>query len=40
MGIEVMLLNRIDPYIVQVIASIGTSPEHRIVLFRQATMTF
>ena len=37
MGIEVMLPNRIDPYIVQVIAVLAHLPEHRIVLFRQAT---
>ena len=36
LGIEVMLPNRIDRYIVQVIAALAHFPEHRIVLFRQA----
>ena len=36
MSIEVMLPNRIDRYIVQVIAVLAHFPEHGIVLFRQA----
>ena len=36
LGIEVMLPNHIDRYIVQVIAVLAHFPEHRIVLFRQA----
>ena len=36
LGIEVMLPNRIDSYIVQVIAVLAHFPEHRILLFRQA----
>ena len=35
LGIEVMLPNRIDRYIVQVVAVLAHFPEHRIVLFRQ-----
>ena len=37
LGIEVMLPNRIDRYIVQVVAVLAHFPEHRILLFRQAT---
>jgi hypothetical protein len=36
LGIEIMLPNRIDRYIVQIITVLAHFPEHRIVLFRQA----
>ena len=36
LGIEVMLPNRIDRYIIQVIAVLAHFPEHGILLFRQA----
>ena len=36
LGVEVMLPNRIDCFILQVIAVLAHFPEHRILLFRQA----